>query len=379
MSIVNPNAVLILGAGASAQFNLPVGGSLLDDIAVKIEKELKVRQREFQDYGSNGITRQLYGGGDRTTPLPYSYVSSPISSTYLLQKSAGNQPNHEILNELIKEAGRAVQFLQNQTADTIDAFIAENPTISDIVKIAIANIFFEKLYTQSDAGNDLSWTLNPLGIRKLKGERNWIHLLINLIRHGYSDDKITPDNRIKIITFNYDTILEKVLSEAFGNTEKDLPHWADLIEIEHMHGCMPLLEDEVADPHNVTIEMAKAIEVATERNPRAEVVRARANAARWIAAANDIYACGFAFAGPNCKLIGLDGPRRGDGTNLRYCNFNGNPGVKNSAGRYGVFDPMLARQAIPPLRIITEDAPHDDQVLSITNWFYRGSPGELPA
>ena len=40
MAITDKDAVLILGAGASSQFNLPVGRGLLDKVRGKIKTEL---------------------------------------------------------------------------------------------------------------------------------------------------------------------------------------------------------------------------------------------------------------------------------------------------------------------------------------------------
>lgn len=306
MSVTNENAVLILGAGASAQFNLPVGGSLLDDIRDKVQKELTKTNSEIQAYSIYDTLDKFYGSNQSDELYLSRYTERPIFATYLYQSSPNKRATYECVIKLVDEAERAVRFLKIQTADTIDAFIAENPSVSTIVKIAIANIFFERLYTINSNNFGSKWVLNSLNDRLLKQERNWVHLLINLVRHGYTNGWVTEQNPLKVITFNYDTTLEKILTKAFSNTERELPPWGNLIKIKHMHGRMPLLEDKVEDPFVTTSAMAEAIEVATEAKPRSEVSKERGIAKSWVTSANDIYACGFAFAGPNCRLLGLN-------------------------------------------------------------------------
>jgi len=385
MPITNDNAVLILGAGASAQFNLPIGGDLLAEIRNNIADEISETRNDILDYNPSYALKAFYNSGSHQ-PRPSSYQFTPIFATYLSIKSPDFRASGNDIQEILEEAKTAVKYLTGQTADTIDAFIAENPSVSLIVKIAIANIFFDRLYSRSKTSTIPSWALNPLTDRMLgeeeKAERNWVHLLINLARHAYKNEWVSEQNKLKIITFNYDTVLETILDTAFSNTELDLPDWTELIEIKHMHGCMPRLAPEVSNPFKTTAEMATAIEVATEPDPRAEVVADREIAKTWVEASTQIYACGFAFAGPNCRLLGLDrdiallppGERY-----IKFCNYDGNPGITNSASRYGVFDPNKQVGHAGLRKLLIESRPNPGDKLSITNWFYRGVPGELPA
>ena len=385
MPVTNDNAVLILGAGASAQFNLPIGGGLLVEIRNNIAKEIVPTRKDFLHYNPRHALKAFYGSG-REQPRPYIYQHKPIFATYLLIKSPDSRASGDDIKEILEEAEKAVKYLTGQTADTIDAFIAENSSVSMIVKIAIANIFFDRLYSRLGTQNNSPWALNPLTNRILgegeNKERNWVHLLINLVRHAYINEWVSEENKLKIITFNYDTVLETVLDAAFSNTEIELPDWRELIEIKHMHGCMPPLQQEVSNPFQTTADMALAIEVATESVPRAEVVADREIAKTWVGESNQIYACGFAFAGPNCRLLGLDKDKVMLAPGERYikfCNYDGNPGITNSASRYGVFDPNKQATQIPMRKLLIESRPTPGDRLSITNWFYRGVPGELPA
>jgi len=373
---------MILGAGASVQFSLPIGGSLLDEIRRKVSSELKLCTSFLHNYNYDRIISEFYGAqGYGVSPKGLDdkvYRRSPIFATYLYSIIGTTRATDANFRALIAESKRAVKALHNQTADTIDALIAQNPSVSKILKIAVANIFFETLYDGEDSHMS-GWTLHTLADRVLKDERNWVHLLINLVRHAHSEKWVSQSNKVKIITFNYDTILEKILDDAFSNTEEKIPQWRELIEVVHMHGCMPYLKNEVMNALECTASMADAIEVATELQPRQEVRDDRKQAAQWIKNAQQIYACGFAFAGPNCRLLGLDENRARK--HIRFCNFDGAPGITNSASRYGIYEVKAQNLQLPHRPLLIEDGPRPtkDETLSITNWFYRGAPGELPA
>ena len=156
---------------------------------------------EIHNYSHRHALNQIYGSNGNT-PRPYIYESRPIISTYLHHKSPGLRADGAILDDILNEAELAVGYLKVQTADTIDAFIAQNPSVSDIVKIGIANIFFKKLYLRRGSNEVDPWDLRSLTDRYLSDERNWVHLLINLVRHGYDSGWVTKENKVKIITFN---------------------------------------------------------------------------------------------------------------------------------------------------------------------------------
>ena len=67
-----------------------------------------------------------------------------------------------------------------------------------------------------------------------------MHLLINIAREGVRTEAINFENKIKIVTFNYDMVLEYILEKQFSNVSNDLipegNDWADYIEIAHVHG-----------------------------------------------------------------------------------------------------------------------------------------------
>ena len=370
MAITDPNSVLILGAGVSAPFGLPLGGALIDEIAEALTAE-RGRIYTKEDWGgSQARSNYMYSARDLEA-----FFKAPI---YGAMGRKHLQPDGRELNwaEVDKDANRLValrDLLRDQTSETIDDFIVENSGYADLTKIAIAALLLRKCYGLQNNDGIKSWGPNKFAAREYSGERNWIHLLINIIRHGIRKKEITPDRKITIITFNYDRVLEFVLEKQFSNTEAKHPHYSTFVDILHVHGCFSPIEDTPRDFAQMTLECASGIHVVNEPNIPLHIQEIREKARAAIAVADEIYSVGFSFAGPNCKLIGLtdiDAPRAPRKKFVRFCNYNGNVGVKRSAE-------SLAGDE--PLRIVVEEAAGTvERVLSASDWLKSGHLGELP-
>jgi len=398
MPITDEKSVLILGAGASTQFDLPLGGELIELVVEQLTSEIRNINQVIYESGNGGDDGKRYGVQHLkikgSYPKEYVFRHTPVMGTIIhsIIKNSDEpfKAISEVFNELMKSIETVIEYLHNQTADTIDAFIAENPSMSEVSRIAIACIFFNRLFKFTKG---YFWMRKNQSSRQLEigldsennpiYERNWVHLLINMVRHGTYQDPptVSVQNPIEIITFNYDTVLEKILDVSFGNVEREVPDWRDLIKIIHVHGKMPELPNQVTEPFEFALEMANAISVATEIHPDKKVETDRSSAKILVRKSQKIYVGGFGFAGPNCKLLGFE---RISHVNqyIRFCNYDGNAGVSISAGRYGQHGQISNGRLLEgarPLVTIEEDAPLAGQKLSITNWFYLGALGELPA
>jgi hypothetical protein len=105
----------------------------------------------------------------------------------------------------------------------------------------------------------------------------------------------------------------------------------------------------------------------------AEVEATRTAAQSLIKNASETQAADLSFAGPNRRLLGLEGlstilrdqpPSR----TLYFCNFDGNIGVSRSAHR------CLRGSGAH----VVEDKCDRDKGLSVVDWVRSGSLGELP-
>lgn len=376
MSVIDEQAVLILGAGVSAPFHLPLGGHLIDDICLELARE----HDEFRaaDISSYRYVQHLKNIATSTTGFERFPIRAAVARQWLIDEESGFQGKE--LDEDYQRLQELQNLLNGQTSETIDDFIVENPQLARVTKIAIAVQLFLASY-HFDNNRD-AFVSRSFHDRKIwnTDERNWIHLLINMIRQGIRLNTVSEANPVKIITFNYDSVLERVLELQFGNTGVEYPHWSTFIEVLHVHGCCGKIEDRSVEPAAKCVEWAKEISVVNEAEPSKDILSVRTRARDLVQNAAKIYAVGFAFARPNVEMLGLNSSNCEE-IELSYCNWDGNAGLTNAVLR---IESELETQREfhinnPISRVTLQEATGDRAVkLSVSDWFRAGYPGGLP-
>ncbi len=290
--------------------------------------------------------------------------------------------------EVISRLDSLNLLLQEQTSETIDDFIVENSDYATLTKIAIASIFMKNCYSFKDFGR----TPKPFHKRHYNSyeseqpNRNWIHLLINIIRQGIRSGSVSTENKVKIITFNYDTILEFVLEKQFSNTQAGYENWANYIDIIHVHGQCGFIENPQGAPQAQCQKWANGIHVVNEAVIPDDIQTNRKKAKKLIGEAKEIYFCGFSFAAPNCHLLGLDSLQAGmDGNLISVCNYDGNVGVsrilnkisdKSSVDYSNTMYPQIGSGRVK--FELDEASGSPEKPITVVDWLKLGYLGELP-
>ena len=390
MAITDKRAVLMLGAGVSAPFNVPLGGQMIDAIRRQILRE-RPDLPSGQKKGMSHVVGQAFHSH-------VDFLQYPIHATMGLQKEniSGNSFIPGKFDASMRKVEDLFHRLDGQTSETIDDFIVQNESLADVAKIAVAAVLFLRTYCLDHHGRSL--TPKPLD-RRFCGhlfeaseaqkrpeldQRNWIHHLINIIRNHR---RLRPDDthKVEIITFNYDTILEYVLDQQFANTDAEHGNWRDHIRILHVHGACGLIENFEHNlplprkpPCDLVREWAAGIHVVNDSSPPSDAVQAdRKTAAALIHDATRIHCVGFSFAESNVRLLELDRKRGGV---LNYCNYDANVGVKMSAEKCGTKPPSsseLESDARKKLKV-EENANSDRRPMEVADWFKIGYAGALP-
>jgi hypothetical protein len=378
MAITEKNTILVLGAGATAPFGFPLGSTLISDIAEQLQREIKSIQ-DANDYGGNQLRQKLM----YAARSPDGFSRFPIHGATAQRHISKDRRDldAEAMNQDLARIRSLADLLNNQTSETIDDFIVENPSFSDLTKIAIAADFISRSYSLEDGALRLKnfearyWT-TANGDRK----RNWVHLLINIVRHGIRSGNVTKENKVQIITFNYDTVLELVLSKQFRNTESNYSSYTDYISIQHVHGECGTLEDICKHPAKTCLDWASNINVVNEQSVPDKVKMSREFARELTQLASELYFCGFSFSGPNCRLLGLDSPRNFTRERtISYCNYDGNVGIQKTVEKFKQHD-LSSQVKIDgaPITHIEEASGTIGAPLEICDWFRLGYLGELP-
>jgi hypothetical protein len=367
MSIVEESSVLVIGAGVSAPFGVPMGGQMIPNIhrgIVSGRKHVDGEKGRFQ-YEVWEYIHTTFQSLGQFWEQPYWGI---VLSRHFDERT--RSIDEEGMNSDLAKLRKLTELLDGQTSETIDDFIVENPSYSEILKACIAVEIAKRTYTY----NQTSRAIEPkaLSARYLtigeRSYRNWIHLLINLVRQAIRTGQLKQSHKVRIISFNYDGILESVLAEQFQNTGRNYPSYQDCFDIVHPHGlCGKLNQAPIKSP-NELFDWSQNICVVNEEDIANQfVIQERQKAKNWIQNASQVYAVGFAFAAPNCELLGLRTSPPGSARHLHYCNFDGNEGVRLSAEKCKLFKYKHPTDG-------TFDRP-----VSVENWLYAGYLGEFSA
>lgn len=397
MAITDKDAVLILGAGTSVPFGMPTGMSLISQIHSQLSSEIKQTWNQGSMIQPNFISRFSYPANDTAENFQRFPLVSSMAYDYYRENSEGLEGPSDAshLEKPFKDTVHSfAMLLDDQTSDTIDDFIVQNPSASRFAKISACVMMMKSLYRVLIKQNSCL-ELRSLALRQLpipsnneESARNWVHLLINIVRQAVNNSFGGTGGRLKIVTFNYDPILEYVLDVQFSNSElsTDLD-WRDFITIHHVHGKFPDLKTSVYKPFETCSTWADAMHVVQESEIDNAVDSARKQARNLISHAKEIYACGFAFSGPNCRLLGLGEPANSEGyRTIHYCNFDGNVGLARLVGKYER-EPIIekgkahgGRWTQPKIGTkVVPSAGTKDNPMSVEDWFYAGAVGEPPA
>lgn len=313
--MITKKTTLVLGAGASQPFGFPTGRGLLDEVVRGLEEE-------------GGSVMQRYGLIDS------GFESSEIEEFRYELSRSGRQ--------------------------SVDAFLEHRPEFLDVGKAAIAT--FLKPAEQE-------WELFDPAV---KG--NWYEYLFQQMNASFEE---FPQNRLSVVTFNYDRSLEfylyTALKHAYGKTDEEVVEAVRGIPINHVHGHLGLLPE--LDGSGVPFECdeidgalirqaAKGIQIIHEDSERGPLEFA----SKLVREAEVVCFLGFGYHEANLRRIGLlDTPKvraRLFGTakgftskecsNMAEAFFGGKPSVRGS-GSHGAI--RLSHQWQDCLELLRAETP----------------------
>lgn len=274
-----PNTVFVVGAGASAEFGLPVGTALLQTI-----KESSQFQFDHGIFPSKG-NRLIF---------------KAVSDKYLGDNRALN-----LAFQTFADIRLGVE-----TAGSIDEYInrySDDSMIAELGKVLIAHSILEaegKSKLMPSSGRDVD------GVEWQSTADTWIATFVRALFDGVRATELEKIGEgITIICFNYDRCiefyLEHAIMRAYRGVDRDVARKiVSNISIIHPYGW---LGDLGQLPFGAPLDRIKLYEVSDslvtwsesvdDRKDQLEIMRGK------IAAARNLVFLGFAFASQNLKLL----------------------------------------------------------------------------
>jgi hypothetical protein len=266
--------VIIVGAGASIPYGLPVASKLLDVSRQRVEhlrfRHRKLHERPFRPY--------------QTIPQFIAMVSGRSALDKAALTAIGGP------DELDKLADA---FKHDLVQQNLDDFVRDHPSYTDAVSMLIAIALFEKMYQERD---NWWWLHDTLAKGGKPPHEDWMRSLVGILR-----PKLSKENRLAVVSFNYDGLLERSMRMYWPGSETKYAPFADCIEFVYPHGRFSDLPEHTSNVVGYLGQQAKNLRLGDNKD---EAARDRAQ--ELVAEASRIYSVGFSFSPDNLKMLKLE-------------------------------------------------------------------------
>lgn len=251
----NTKTLFILGAGASAPYDYPIGKQLIHNIIEDTEDYIfipKYQSKKGPPYWNESDKKNnvLYEFNECIQYFeqiaPYvdeseqnHYHQYHENGTFQIHYKPNNQKNYSHkfffkaqINQVdvFAELKNALEILDPVS---IDAFLRDNPSYARAGKMMI-------LYSLLKREDPLKFNIN-------QSDDNWYSLLLNdLVSECADNPNKLSENKIKFITFNYDVSLDYFLHSRLkkienfvksdDKTDSPADSFLNALEIEHVYG-----------------------------------------------------------------------------------------------------------------------------------------------
>ncbi len=216
--MIRKNTVLVLGAGASRHLGFPLGQGLIEEVyrlVFESSKGFRIKKNAFNSY-------------------PYSEKNSVLLARFLGLSKIKKEDNSNYTSEYIEQFA---EDLHKAQVPSIDTFLAQRSQYQLLGKLCV--IFCLSKYEDKDG-----WLYRPSSFpNKLKIDFpnfGWYQYLWHKIIDGVERLEQLKENKLTIITFNYERSLEHYLITSiksfFGVEERDAAEVFKYIKIKHVYG-----------------------------------------------------------------------------------------------------------------------------------------------
>lgn len=261
---------IILGAGASRDYDLPTAKEIADHTLVLLKK-----------------LSSEHGSGTAVTHERADAVAQhdPATAAFLGELADANF-------DLDDFSALVTSRLMHRS---LDDFIRDNPSTSGPIRSIITRRLFEAMYTNVGRRH----VLNPKISRQGRPEdADWIRWFVGMLRSYLYNRQ--PDNKVALISFNYDFVFEYSIRKLWEQAEYKFPPIDDCFEFIYPHGRFSSLPLKVEDIRDYIVTQSRQLRIGLEPD-QLSVNRA----ADVVASSEHIYTVGFSFGRTNFDMLKL--------------------------------------------------------------------------
>lgn len=256
---------------------------------------------------------------------PYGYPIGIQLRENIINHLDSNKPGYQALRSIGFSRSDILEFrtdLKGSMTYNIDDFLQYREDLKEIGKVSIAYMINSCEYKKN--------LLNP------KEELDWYRYLYNRILTNFNDLK---NNKINIITFNYDRSLEEYIFNAlkrhYKKSDEECKHNIDKLNIIHVYGQLDSLpwQDNSGRPYDHNYDYRKYLEISAKGIQTLEEIKSSTinQIHTALEMAKKIYFLGFGYGESNLKLLKIKNILKSSDSDGKRKEINGTA--------YGVSDP----------------------------------------
>jgi hypothetical protein len=187
--------------------------------------------------------------------------------------------------------GVARSFREHLVQQNLDDFVGDHPSLTPTVSMLITVALTSAMYREAEG----MWELKP-NLRKsaLPIETDWMRLLVGVVRQK------EVKNKLSIISFNYDSLLERSMRMYWSGSEVGYPKIDDAVEFVYPHGKFSELPESILNLDQYLNAQASQLRLGDNHDQSA-----RDRAKTIVNDANKIFSVGFSFSRDNARLLGF--------------------------------------------------------------------------
>lgn len=304
------STVVILGAGASADFGLPLGNGLYDTSLQTLQDFLGIwnREREKAFHWDVSTVKRVFS-------------KEPHSGLLRCCDKNGNID--------ISPIKKLLSIMKEAPVYSIDTLALENPEYSGICQHLTSAIIIEKLreqIRQDHSGVQWDFAQRRLAAKSdSASSENWIHLFTAMMRNSVARDK---DSRFLFISFNYDRIVQHTMSHIWRLSSRDIGPFEEIADFCYPHGQIGWTVDERSQ--SKFDYLGEGIQFAHNKIDRSAFNRPT----EWLNKANTVISLGFHFAPENIESLNIRSALKSG--KLIYQNYDRNEGLDRRVAELGL-------------------------------------------
>lgn len=302
---------VILGAGASADFGIPLGGGLYDKALSYLS--------DFETEWKEAFEKLILPDSNRMRA--YFQGSEPYQTLF-------DNSFHDDGSASLNRISDLRALMEKAPVYSLDTLALENPEHVKICKFLTAYCLAEtinpNLFEKIEGYNEpKEWDFLKRKINTNTTEGhidNWLHLFVSMMRAAKREN---PDTQYNFISFNYDGIAENVMKHLWSLPSDNLGPFEDTTSFFYPHGQLKWKSDARGITRLDISDFEEAILFAHNKEHKDGFPPA----IKALEESEQVFSLGFNFAPEN--IASLDLLKASEKKSLVYQNFDKNEGLDN--------------------------------------------------